>query len=258
MAGWGVAIRTLYPSGIEQPIVLGTPAVSKLQKIISPTGIEQLIALGTPTLTKRTAISPDYPDWTESMQLTGTEIYLPVNIQGASVTLPVNVTAVTIGIISVDIVAQTIGNIAVNIAASAVTINMDIKAQSVAIKIQAEWSVQAGQHKFFRNTGSNVATGIGCEWTYTVPTGKTFYITHFGGSIYGTAAADRDKDQICYMRVKNDTTTTTLAEVGGHGGGGMVLPTPIKIPAGQTVSYGLWNFSNHNCEIFFTLGGYEL
>jgi hypothetical protein len=223
---------------------------------------------------------PDYADWTESIELLGTEIQVPIDIQGAFIQVPidiqgqyvdltVDIVAQTVGNIAIDIAAQTIGNISVNIAASAVTLNIniaaqaanvtiEINAQTVAVKLQPDWSSQQGQHKFFRVSGSNIATGVSAAANYTVTAGKTLFITHFGGSMYGTAAADRDKDQICYMNIMNNTTATILAELGGHGGGGMVLPTPVKIPAGEVFRYQTWNFSNHNCEVYLTAGGYEI
>ena len=201
---------------------------------------------------------PDYADWTESIELLGTEIQVPIDIQGAFIQMPIDIQGqyVTLDINIESVAADVTMN--VNITASAVTINMDIKAQSVAIKSQGEWSPQAGQQKYFRVSGSSVAVGGSAAADYTVTAGKTLFITHFGGSMYGTAAADRDKDQVCYMNIMNNTTAIILAELGGHGGGGMVLPTPVKIPAGEVFRYQIWNFSNHVCEVYLTAGGYEI
>ena len=244
----------------------------------------------------------DYADWTESIELLGSEIMVPTDCQGATIMVPfdiqgatimmpmdiqgqtvdlkVNIVAQTIGNIGIDIKAQTVGNISVNIAASAVTlnvniaasavtmnvnisasavtINMDIKAQSVAVKYQAEWSVQQGQQKFFRAFGLNKAAGGGALADYTVTTGKILYITHFSGSIHGSSSADGDKDQICHISIGNLTADVTFAEIGGHGGGGMVLQTPVKVPAGQVFRCLIYNMSNHTCNVYMTAGGYEL
>ena len=66
----------------------------------------------------------DYPDYTSLMQIIGTDITLPIDIK-----------AVTVAHIDVDLVAQTIGNIAVNIAASAVTLQVNIASQTANLNV---------------------------------------------------------------------------------------------------------------------------
>jgi hypothetical protein len=129
---------------------------------------------------------PDYADWTESVELLGTEItipieieavtvnvpitiagsdiqmpvdiqgsyiQMPVDIQGQYITLKIDIVAQSVGNIGIDIKAQTIGNIAVNIAASAVTLNVAI--QSSAVTLNVNISSQTG------NININIAAQAG-------------------------------------------------------------------------------------------------
>jgi hypothetical protein len=200
----------------------------------------------------------------------GSYIQMPIDIQGQYITLEIDIVAQTIGNIKMDIAAQTIGNLAINIAAvsvgnlnvnisaQSVTVNMDVKAQSVAVKSQAEWSPQAGQQKYVTGSGLNRASGSGVAADYSVPSGKTLYITHMGYSVNGYAAADRDKQQHARCHLSNYSTGVGLAYIGGDGGNGISFPTPIKIPENQVVRMLVVNMANHNCDIYLCWGGYEI
>jgi hypothetical protein len=247
LAVWGGMPQIIYPSGIEQPIAVGTPLISKLQKLIFPTGIEQLVAVGTPTLTKVAPTLPDFPDWTMSVRLVGTEIFLPINVQGVSVTIPMDIKAVSIGTISVDITAQTVGDVTIS-----------LSAQTIAIKSQSEWSPQQGEQKYFQASAGGIAYSYGGQTYYTVPTGKTLYLTHLTFAIWAAAAADGDKDQIGYCHIRNHTDSTTLTAIGGHGGGGVPFPTALKVSAGKVLELKIINYANHAVNAWASCGGYEI
>jgi hypothetical protein len=245
---------------------------------------------------------PDYADWTESIELLGTEIQVPIDVQGAFIQVPVDIqgqfvdltvdiVAQTVGNITIDIAAQSIGNINVKIAASAVTLNVaiqssavtlnvnissqtsnininiaaqagnvtiEVKAQTVAVKTQGEWSPQAGQQKYVTGSGSNLANGVAAYVDYSVPTGKSLYITHFGFSIGATVASNGDLPQIGRCSLYNYSTGTDLAWIGGNGGSGLSFPTPIKLTTAQVIRIIATNLANHSCNIWLCWGGYEL
>ena len=88
----------------------------------------------------------DYPDYTTLLQLIGTDIMVPIDIQGAYIMMPIDIqaqyvtlemdiVAQTVGNISIDIAAQTIGNINIDIAASAITLDVNLKSQTANINI---------------------------------------------------------------------------------------------------------------------------
>ena len=233
----------------------------------------------------------DYADWTESMELLGSEIMVPMDLQGSYIMMPidiqaqyinlaVDIVAQTVGNIAIDISAQTIGNLNVNIAASAVTLNVNISsqtgninvniaaqagnvtinvaAQTVAIKSQGEWSPQQNEQKYFTGGGTNKGYGAYFEDQYTVSSGKALYITFVTFSIQASAVANADLNQHGEVRLWRTGQSAYLMYLGGEGGGGQNLETPIKIPGGQTLHIELWSWANHNCDLYYTLGGYEI
>jgi len=281
--GYGTATppaQTIYPSSIIQAIAYGTPTLT-LIFVIKPVSIVQPIAVGTPTLAKRATVSPDYPDWTESMQLTGTEIFLPVNIQGVSVTIPVDITAGTIGTISVDIVAQTVGNVSVNIAAqaaninvniaasavtfnvaiqsSAVTINMDIKAQSVGVYLQPEWAARSGVDKDFQGEADFAAGAANTYTVYTVPTGKAFLVNQVGLiDLLNTSNQTFAPPLSLSLAAFNGSTYAWKAGASGAGGGVSNLVKPAYFAAGLEVRVRLANPSSIPARLCYFISGYEI
>jgi len=219
----------------------------------------------------------DYPDWTDLVQIIGSDIMVPIDIQGSYIMLPVDIqaqyvtleidiVAQSVGNIAIDIAAQSIGNLNVNIAASAVTMNVavsgtaniNITAQTVALANQAEWAAQKGAGVNKTAFGEEVATGGNAYTSHTVATGKTLYICGLSFYIFATAPADGDKNQIGYAYLRNHTDNKELAYIGGNGGGGITFPKPIELVAGKVLRAYVVNWSNHVCDIGVSTWGYEL
>ena len=89
---------------------------------------------------------PDYADWTDSIELLGTEIQVPIDIQGAYIQLPVDIqgqyvalqidiVAQSVGNIGIDIKAQTLSQLNVNIAASDITLNVAIQSSAATLNV---------------------------------------------------------------------------------------------------------------------------
>lgn len=86
----------------------------------------------------------DYPDWTDLVNIVGTDIMVAIDLQGAYIMMPVDLQAqyITLDIniaasavtLNVNISSQT-ANLNVNLAASAVTIDINIAASAVTINI---------------------------------------------------------------------------------------------------------------------------
>ncbi|MBA7570879.1 hypothetical protein ES708_12635 [subsurface metagenome] len=276
----------------------------------------------------------DYPDYTDLMQILGSDVMIPMDIQASYVMMPIDiqgqVTELKIDIVTqtltelkVDIAAQTIENLNINIAAQAAdvnvsitnatinvsgsvtiigtpsvnisgtptvnisgtpsiniasitagvtfnigtiygmvtvyvsgTANIDIKTQSVGIYSQSEWAAKQGTdwNKCFG--GGNKATGTFAKESYTVPAGKKLMITGLTFSIFASAAADRDKNQMGQATLQNTTTGAILVDIGGNGGGCGIMSKPIPIPANNTVEYAVYNWANHNCDLGLSVWGY--
>jgi len=239
--------QVIEPTGIEQAIAIGTVTLTQLRILIEPTGIEQPAAVGTPALSKVTPEVPDLPDWMFTMNLAATRLVMPINVQGVSVTVPIEIKAVTVESISVDIVAQTVGNVTISVAA-----------QAVGVYLQPEWAAKEGQDKNFIASATNATWGQVASGTYTVPTGKALYICGISGQIEADMAANYDHHLYSNVWLLNETTDVTLAIVGGLGGGSLIFPKPIKVPAGIAVTYKIVNRSNISCNLAVTMWGYEV
>lgn len=114
----------------------------------------------------------DYPDYTTLLQLIGTDIMVPIDIQGAYIMMPIDIqaqyvtlemdiVAQTVGNISIDIAAQTIGNINIDIAASAITLDVNLKSQTANINIDI--AAQTAGNLAVNITASDVTLNMNLE-----------------------------------------------------------------------------------------------
>lgn len=181
----------------------------------------------------------DYPDYTDIMQIIGSDIMVPLDLQAAYIQMPV------------DIQAQ-YASLDINIKTQTVTINIDINAQSVGVYLQPDWQVKAGTDK--NESGYvNVAPD---EWVkvfeYQVPAGKTFYICQWGFN------AEADVGLAAQLRYYHDTTETMLAMNGGHMGGAQSFTKPIAIEAGEKIRGYAFHLAPGTELVYFSVGGYEI
>jgi len=234
----------------------------------------------------------DYPDFTTLMQIYGSDIMVPIDLQASYIMMPIDIqaqyvtleidivaqsvgnlaidiAAQSVGEISIDIAAQSVGNLAVsieaaavtldiNIAATDITLDIDIIAQSVGIYSQPEWAAKEGIDKNFICTGDNKGVGEYAYFEYAVPTGKTLYITGFSFLTFVNDPANYDHFLYARAILLNSTDTIYLCEMGGVGGGGMSLSKPATLVAGKTLRGVVGNNSNVACSLGLTVWGYEV
>ena len=228
----------------------------------------------------------DYPDWTRLIQLIGSNIMLPIDIQASYVMIPVDIqaqyvtldidiVAQTVGNITVDIAAQTIGNIDINlaasditldinIAASDITLNVDItaqtignltiyvEAQSVGIYLKADWEVLQGTDYNIDGSATcndGVLTSVVSQ---QATAGKTFYVCQWGFNIEANSGV---KGVLYYHHNASDTV---LAENGGMIGAAQSLTKPIAVEAGDYIRINLQQWSGSNVDGHASIGGYEI
>jgi len=231
-------------------------------------------------------MTTDYPDFTRLMQVIGSDIMIPIDVQAAYIMMPIDiqaqyvnlevdivaqtvgnigidVKAQTVGNIGIDIKAQTVGNIAVNIA-SAITLNVDItaqtignlvidiEAQSVGIYLKADWEVLQGTDKNLDGNATCNDGNLTQVLSQEVTAGKTFYICQWGFNV------DENTGAKAVLWKYGDTTTTILAENGGQVGGAQSLTKPIAIAAGDYVRVSLQQWSGGNILGHGSVGGYEI
>ncbi|GAH96278.1 unnamed protein product [marine sediment metagenome] len=218
---------------------------------------------------------------TMPISLTGSEIQMPVDLQGSFIMMPMDIQAQymdlaidvvaqsignikmdicaqTIGNIGIDLAAQSVGNVAISIAGQVENVYIDLKAQTIAMKSQGEWSPQQGQQKFVSGSETNVASLGVLNVDSSVPGGKTRYITHYGFFIVPYNVADADKMHIGQSSLRLYSPDTAMAWLGGNGGNQISFPTPVKFTQNQVVRMVVQNMTGHACSIGACWGGYDI
>lgn len=129
---------------------------------------------------------------------------------------------------------------------------------AVDVVTRAEWAVKEG-------TDIALTVGFTVKAAHTqtsafrdVTVGKTYYITSLSFRSQADAAADSDLNQICYAIILDSTAGTNLWVQGGNGGGSQSMARPVPVPSGHRVFIIVGNSSNHDCELFAGIAGYEV
>ena len=93
---------------------------------------------------------------------------------------------------------------------------------------------------------------------YTIPEGKTLYISQLGCSQGAYAQASRDLNQMIYVKVHDTTDDEVLFIAGGNGGAVISFAKPISVAAEHDLQITAVNITNHNTNITVSAGGYEI
>jgi len=205
----------------------------------------------------------DYPDWTDLIQIIGADIMVPIDIQGAYIMMPVDIQAQYVNL-DIDIVAQSIGNIAIDLVAQSVgaitvditaqtigNLDIEINAQNVGVYLQPDWNVREGTGKAWAMTSTNKDFEEYVEQTYEVPAGKTLYITF-------SSCAGVPVSSVYANEQKTVLMDQTGIYLGGNGGCQLQLFTPMKLTAGMTMTFRVYNQSEHLSDLYGSIRGYEV
>ncbi|MHA1287161.1 MAG: hypothetical protein ACTSPB_07115 [Candidatus Thorarchaeota archaeon] len=133
-----------------------------------------------------------------------------------------------------------------------------INDQNVGILLQPEWAAKENLDKSIRALGTNKAFEEKGFTTYDVPAGKTLYIVSVSFVQHVNTATDYDHHLWGIVYLSDNTTATTLCKVPGHGGGSLILPKPVVIPAEHEFLLEVINYSNVNCYLDAVALGYEV
>ena len=224
----------------------------------------------------------DYPDYTSLMQVIGSDIMVPIDLQASYIMMPIDMQAayiqmpvdiqsqyITLDInietseatLDVDIVAQTVGNIAIDIAAqSAGNLTVDISAQtvgditinfnaqSIGMYVIRDWEAKVDNDKSV--TGYTLIEGYqdGTLVDYTVPTGKAFYVDDLSvsGALKGHAWLTIGGTELFHM--------TFLA----YGPIIIIYTTPKKATAGEHIKIEAHNSESGDSYFYGNIGGREI
>ena len=124
----------------------------------------------------------------------------------------------------------------------------------------ADWTAKEATDKNFFSSALSKTYGQVDEESYTVPAGKTLYITQFYCYAIASNVADGDNNQICGASLyrSNPAPQSTYAHLAGNGGGAVALPKPAVFTAGETMIMAVASYANHTCNIGVGASGYEL
>ena len=206
----------------------------------------------------------DYPDYTTLMQIIGSDIMVPIDLQAAYIMMPIdiqaqyitldiNIKAQTIEQLKVNLVAQTIDKLKVDITAQTIgDINIDVNAQSVGLFGYPGWAAFVGEDKQLSGYVADcIPAGQYTIIEYTVTSGKTLYITQ--ASCIGT-----NQDGNIQLRVYKVVGSVSLGSAGGVCGAFMHVEKPMVVVGGTLVRLYGRHFAAANQGMFGQLGGYEI
>ena len=134
----------------------------------------------------------------------------------------------------------------------------DYSGTAVDVQLKAEWEERHGNRKHVTAVKSGAAPGEYATTTYTVPSGKTFYVTTITAAGWASDAADADLPQHIWIEVYAPDVATLHIRMGGDGGVGLALSQPIRVRGGENLILYCYNASNHNMELSITARGYEI
>ncbi len=129
---------------------------------------------------------------------------------------------------------------------------------AVDVVLRPQWAAKEGTDLNFHGIGLIQPFGGFASHNYTPGPGKTGYLTDIGGSGYGSAAGDRELNQIIIVAVNDTSVATTLALAGGNGGVFMSPAKPIVCPSGPIIVIQIINYSAHNMNLEVYAAGYEV
>ena len=124
--------------------------------------------------------------------------------------------------------------------------------------LMPEWAAKEATDKNFRGIATDKGYPLGITVAYTVPIGKTLYITNYSFRLVASNVADADKNQIGVAYVFNFTDAIVYSEIGGNGGGSVSLNKPLRFAGGKIANFIANCYANHDCDVVIAANGYEV
>ncbi len=137
----------------------------------------------------------------------------------------------------------------------------DFEGNKSGLYLKPEWAAKEGTDKTFIAGGVMASFSNYVVFNYTVPVGKVLYLNAASFSLYATAVANADHNQIGAAVIYNATVPAIpvdLAYLGGNGGGAIVFPKPVILKAGEVLVGQLVSKADHSCTGWLSVSGYEV
>jgi len=172
--------------------------------------------------------------------------------------LKINIAGQDLAEVAVDIAAQTIGNLSIDLVAQTIAnLDMNINAQNIGLMLQSAWAASLGTDKEFDSLDLNQPWLGSTTFTYTVPAGKTLFLTGFDTQLRHTKAEEAASPLYFISYLYNDTAGITHCRSGGVGGQELQFTKPIVIPAGEDMVGIAYNATRAHANISIHASGYE-
>ena len=173
--------------------------------------------------------------------------------------LKINIAGQDLAQVAVDIAAQTIGNLSIDLVAQTIAnINMNINAQNIGLMLQSAWAASIGTDKEFDSLDVNLPWLGATTFTYTVPAGKTLYLTSFNTQLWHTNHEEAAAPLYFISYLYNDTAGITHCRSGGIGGQELQFTKPIVIPENEDLIGLACNTTRVHAYVAIHASGYEI
>lgn len=122
----------------------------------------------------------------------------------------------------------------------------------------ADWAAVEATDKNFSATGTDKWYSESIFSSYTIPSGKTLYITQFAWGAFASDSTEGDLNQICEGMIWSYTDQVRLWTQAGNGGGGLIFPKPLVVTGGKLLRFINTAYANHSMDLSLAAGGYEV
>ena len=132
----------------------------------------------------------------------------------------------------------------------------DYSPTAVDVVLRPEWAAKEGTDKDIRGSAGSTAFAGALDIDYTVPAGKTVYITSISVAAAAIALADAGKHQT--VRGSLLIAGSEHFELGGDGGQALAVSKPIVALAGELIRLRVFQYAEHASALFGAWNGYEV
>lgn len=199
----------------------------------------------------------DFPDWTRLFYLSGVAITIPINIESSDIILPVSIDAAT-ATVDVNLTASDI-TVDINIAGSDITVNVNLHAQtanididfadqSIAVFDAAKWFAHEADQVFIYGSASCISGGVVQTLSYTVPSGKTFFIAFMAAAVSGGGTF--------HILGRLEQNGSVVFIISGEGGAHAPVDVPFRFTAGQVITFDVANYHTATRTVHGNIGGW--
>ena len=132
----------------------------------------------------------------------------------------------------------------------------DYEGEKSGLYLKPEWAAKEGTDKNMSATAAAQAPGGFSQLSYTVPNGRTLYVTQFNAAIYAAVVGDAELNQMCLVSLW--IGASQRYQLGANGGGLWVLSKPLTVTETKVLNLFCHNSSAHTCHLYGGMGGYEV